>query len=68
MAPAWLMPQTPLPGQTPNVSLGFLPDWDTHLVPAACPAGPALDPSKIGSFGLVLSRFEFNKMPNPAYK
>lgn len=32
------------------------------------PDGPALDPSKIAKFGLVLSRFEYNKMPNPVYK
>ena len=24
--------------------------------------------SQIAKFGLVLSRFEFNKMPNPSYK
>lgn len=29
--------------------------------------GP-LDASAISKFGLVLSRFEFNKMPNPSYK
>lgn len=29
------------------------------------PEGPALDPSKISKLGLVLSRFEFNKSPNP---
>jgi hypothetical protein len=32
------------------------------------PAGPPLDPSSISKLGLVLSRFEFNKMPNPSYK
>jgi hypothetical protein len=32
------------------------------------PEGAPLDPSKIATLGLVLSRFEFNKMPNPMYK
>lgn len=32
------------------------------------PSGAPLDPSKISKFGLVLSRFEFNGMPNPSYK
>jgi hypothetical protein len=32
------------------------------------PTGSSLDASQISKFGLVLSRFEFNKMPNPAYK
>lgn len=27
-----------------------------------------MDASKIAKFGLVLSRFEFNKAPNPMYK
>lgn len=30
--------------------------------------GAPLDPKKIVKLGTVLSRFEFNKMPNPAYK
>jgi hypothetical protein len=29
--------------------------------------GP-LDATSISKMGLVLSRFEFNKMPNPSYK
>lgn len=32
------------------------------------PPGAPLDASRISKLGLVLSRFEFNKMPNPAYK
>ncbi|GIL67255.1 hypothetical protein Vafri_20690 [Volvox africanus] len=32
------------------------------------PDGPPLDPARISKLGLVLSRFEFNKMPNPEYK
>eukprot|EP00879_Flechtneria_rotunda_P002013 GHRR01002190.1.p1 GENE.GHRR01002190.1~~GHRR01002190.1.p1 ORF type:complete len:439 (+),score=154.06 GHRR01002190.1:1582-2898(+) len=32
------------------------------------PTGEPLDPSKISKLGLVLSRFEFNKLPNPSYK
>lgn len=53
-------------------------DWTTvHLpwhdfVPVkraqSDPKGAPLDPSRISKFGLVLSRFEFNKMPNPSYK
>lgn len=31
-------------------------------------AGSPLDASAISKFGLVLSRFEFNKAPNPDYK
>ncbi|KAK9814216.1 hypothetical protein WJX72_002437 [[Myrmecia] bisecta] len=29
---------------------------------------PALDPAKVRQLGLVLSRFEFNGLPNPRYK
>eukprot|EP00775_Hariotina_reticulata_P006495 gene6495-6723_t len=53
-------------------------DWTTVRLPwhnfvpvkraQSDPAGASLDPSQISKFGLVLSRFEFNKMPNPAYK
>ncbi|KAF5834423.1 complex I intermediate-associated protein 30-domain-containing protein [Dunaliella salina] len=32
------------------------------------PDGAPLDPSKIVKLGTVLSRFEFNKMPNPSYR
>ncbi|EFJ53199.1 hypothetical protein VOLCADRAFT_102805 [Volvox carteri f. nagariensis] len=32
------------------------------------PEGAPLDPSRISKLGLVLSRFEYNKMPNPDYK
>ncbi|KAG2502015.1 hypothetical protein HYH03_000510 [Edaphochlamys debaryana] len=32
------------------------------------PAGEPLDASRISKLGLVLSRFEFNKAPNPDYK
>ena len=32
------------------------------------PYGAPLDATSISKLGLVLSRFEFNKMPNPAYK
>ncbi|KAG2439443.1 hypothetical protein HXX76_004799 [Chlamydomonas incerta] len=32
------------------------------------PEGVPLDPSRISKLGLVLSRFEFNKAPNPDYK
>jgi hypothetical protein len=32
------------------------------------PTGAPLDARGISKFGLVLSRFEFNKMPNPSYK
>ncbi|GFR43419.1 hypothetical protein Agub_g4500 [Astrephomene gubernaculifera] len=32
------------------------------------PEGPPLDPSRISKLGLVLSRFEFNKAPNPDYR
>jgi len=32
------------------------------------PEGLPIDPSKLAKFGLVHSRFEFNKMPNPKYR
>ena len=53
-------------------------DWTTVRLPwhnflpvkkaQSDPAGAPLDPSGISKLGLVLSRFEFNKMPNPSYK
>ncbi len=32
------------------------------------PASPVLDPSSVRQLGLVLSRFEFNGLPNPNYR
>uniref|UniRef100_A0A7S0RVS8 NAD(P)-binding domain-containing protein n=1 Tax=Chlamydomonas leiostraca TaxID=1034604 RepID=A0A7S0RVS8_9CHLO len=56
-----------VPGQWTDVTI----PWH-NFVPVkraqSDPAGAPLDPSKKAKFGLVLSRFEFNKMPNPAYK
>ena len=53
-------------------------DWTTvnlpwhNFVPVkraqSDPAGEPLDAARVSKLGLVLSRFEFNKMPNPAYK
>eukprot|EP00878_Enallax_costatus_P001050 GHUV01001185.1.p1 GENE.GHUV01001185.1~~GHUV01001185.1.p1 ORF type:complete len:643 (+),score=165.16 GHUV01001185.1:143-2071(+) len=53
-------------------------DWTTVRLPwhnflpvkkaQTDPFGKPLDPSSISKLGLVLSRFEFNKMPNPSYK
>ena len=42
----------------------FVPVKRAKVDPSAAP----LDPSKARQFGLVLSRFEFNGLPNPNYK
>lgn len=52
-------------------------DWSTAYLPwhsfvpvkraQSDPQGEPLKGSQISKFGLVLSRFEFNKMPNPRY-
>jgi hypothetical protein len=42
----------------------FVPVKRARVDPNAAP----LDPSKARQFGLVLSRFEFNGLPNPHYK
>ncbi|GLC44733.1 hypothetical protein PLESTB_000970600 [Pleodorina starrii] len=55
------------PGQWADV---YLP-WH-NFVPVkraqSDPEGAPLDASRISKLGLVLSRFEYNKMPNPSYK
>lgn len=53
-------------------------DWTTVRIPwhnfvpvkraQSDPTEGPLDPKSISKMGLVLSRFEFNKMPNPSYK
>ena len=42
----------------------FVPVKRARVDPNTAP----LDPSKARQFGLVLSRFEFNGLPNPNYK
>lgn len=64
------------PSQPP--SLCTAGDWTTVRLPwhsfvpvkraQSDPTEGPLDPHSVSKMGLVLSRFEFNKMPNPCYK
>ena len=54
------------PGEWVNVEIPFVAFSPVRMA-SSDPSRPPLDPSKIATFGLVYSRFDFNKSPNPNY-